>query len=381
MRTLTVTALCFGKIVGTLTQFEKHDLKELEIAVFTFHPSKELLASLRSAPRLKAIIIPSISMYSHYASEIWFSRIPCIATDRIDEVLLYKFASVDAEDGTLILSDERIWSETHRDLNIVRSQPTTPVPASVASSFLVFGEPNHEIDLVTDIREGNYEPSIVKSEMFLSNGGLHRTFVEDFREAWLRKRPNKKLKLRFFDSDQDANENSISVSSRGFHRNHPEKDLFVKLVSSLQPISVIAVLPMVRSPFDVQEARDCFKDTVRGIGVTAETPAAVLLLSDILQHVCFVEIGVNDLTQFTLAWDRNEPNSAILSSEVLSPAVEKLVAAAVAQCEEEQIDYVVGFDLRPSEKLLAQMTRLKIRSISCPAPLVMHWRRVRNLAS
>ncbi|WP_042338380.1 phosphoenolpyruvate--protein phosphotransferase [Paraburkholderia ferrariae] len=64
------------------------------------------------------------------------------------------------------------------------------------------------------------------------------------------------------------------------------------------------------------------------IGVMIEVPSAALLADQLAQHADFLSIGTNDLTQYTLAMDRCQPDLAA-QADGLHPAVLRLVAAAV----------------------------------------------------
>ena len=63
-------------------------------------------------------------------------------------------------------------------------------------------------------------------------------------------------------------------------------------------------------------------------GVMIEVPAAALLADRILEHVDFLSIGTNDLTQYTMAADRMSAELATLT-DPWQPAVLALVAMAV----------------------------------------------------
>ena len=73
------------------------------------------------------------------------------------------------------------------------------------------------------------------------------------------------------------------------------------------------LLPMVLGPADFAAARGVICEIAQReqwdfrpqVGAMIETPAAVLLIEEILELADFVSLGTNDLAQFLLAADRN----------------------------------------------------------------------------
>ncbi len=69
------------------------------------------------------------------------------------------------------------------------------------------------------------------------------------------------------------------------------------------------------------------------LGVMLEVPAAALCIEDILEEVDFVSIGSNDLTQYLMAADRDNPRVAHLC-EPYNPALMRLLSRVIRACNE-----------------------------------------------
>ena len=68
------------------------------------------------------------------------------------------------------------------------------------------------------------------------------------------------------------------------------------------------------------------------VGIMVEIPAAALIIDEFIKEgIDFVSFGTNDLTQYTLAVDRNNELVAPLYNE-LHPAVMKLIEYVIGEC-------------------------------------------------
>lgn len=88
--------------------------------------------------------------------------------------------------------------------------------------------------------------------------------------------------------------------------------------------------PMVADVCDtdyfVQIAREC---GIKTVGVMVEIPSAALLAGQVLEHCDFISLGTNDLTQYTLAADR-QLGSVASYQNPWHPSVLRLIAMAGA---------------------------------------------------
>ena len=80
------------------------------------------------------------------------------------------------------------------------------------------------------------------------------------------------------------------------------------------------------------------------IGIMIEVPSLIYQLDQVAQRVDFVSIGSNDLTQYLLAVDRNNPRVASLYDS-LHPGVLRAMQRIVLDCQQHQLDISVCGEL------------------------------------
>ena len=105
------------------------------------------------------------------------------------------------------------------------------------------------------------------------------------------------------------------------------------------------MLPMVSRLEQIEEAKALIHRAYREVaeeghdvkpplvGVMIEVPAAIYLIREIARSVDFIAVGTNDLTQYMLAVDRNNPRVADLFEEV-HPAMLMAMREIATRCHE-----------------------------------------------
>lgn len=135
------------------------------------------------------------------------------------------------------------------------------------------------------------------------------------------------------------------------------------------------LVPMVTLEEDIRATRQLFDETCAALGVEKrppfgamiETPAAALAIPAIAQHVDFLSVGTNDLTQYTFAAGRDDPNVNQYfqdSHASLLRLLEIIVADAAA------LPLTMCGELAGREELLPRLLAIGFRSFSVAPPLI-----------
>ena len=101
------------------------------------------------------------------------------------------------------------------------------------------------------------------------------------------------------------------------------------------------MLPMIVSVDEVRQSKrilsECMDelrrenqrfDTDPELGIMIETPAAVMMSDELAAEVDFFSVGTNDLSQYTLAADRQNPSLSRLCEENSEPVLRMIEKAA-----------------------------------------------------
>ncbi|QLG26388.1 phosphoenolpyruvate synthase [Halorarum halophilum] len=149
--------------------------------------------------------------------------------------------------------------------------------------------------------------------------------------------------------EDEPNEHNPMLGWRGVRRSLDKTDVFEKELRAFQELwgmgydNLELMLPLVNDAEDVRRAKSIMRDVGIDVekqrwGVMIETPASALSIEEMASEgIDFASFGTNDLTQYTLAVDRNNSNVADRFDE-LHPTVLELIADVIGTCRELGVD-------------------------------------------
>jgi phosphoenolpyruvate-protein phosphotransferase len=365
------------------------------IATRRLLPSDVIALSARSPA---AILVESVGHASHAALLAREKSIPTVAVEDVlehlddgDEVLVDAYAgdvTIGVDDAVRAEFEQRVLDyRGRRD----RCGITCHQVARTLDGIVVRVEANlgtrRDVELV--LGNGADGVGLFRIEQIYLERRLPPTEDELFEEmqqiaAPLRDKP---ITVRLLDVGGDkplpflpsSNETNPSLGLRGIrfllrHRALLRTQLaaFVRL-SRMQDVRVL--VPMVTLEDDVRTTRELFDEVCAALGVETrpafgamiETPAAALAIPTIARHVDFLCIGTNDLTQYTFAAGRDDPNVNTYFQDghdsllrLLQIIVDDAADLPLSLCGE----------LAGREELLPRLLAIGFRSLSIAPPLI-----------
>ena len=150
--------------------------------------------------------------------------------------------------------------------------------------------------------------------------------------------------------------------------------------------NVGVMFPMVTGPAELAQLKAALRDAedtlcARGerfgryqTGVMIETPAAVFMSRELAREVDFFYIGTNDLTQYLLAMDRQNPALAPFC-DPHHPAVLRAIEETVRNAHLEGCRVGICGELAADESLTQTFLRLGVDELSVSPPRILPLRR------
>jgi pyruvate, water dikinase len=173
----------------------------------------------------------------------------------------------------------------------------------------------------------------------------------------------------------EPHEHNPMLGWRGIRRDLTETDHFRLEIGAFKKLhemgltNVGIMLPMVQHVRELKAAKTLMREEGLDLekielGIMVETPGAALTIEEFIEEgLDFVSFGTNDLTQYTLAVDRNNENVAELYSE-LHPAILKLIEYVIEQCNEAGVKTSICGQAGSYPEMAKRLVQIGITSIS-----------------
>lgn len=193
--------------------------------------------------------------------------------------------------------------------------------------------------------------------------------------------------------EEEPDEPNPMIGWRGVRRfvdpeNPKEQEILKTELKAIKKVveegysNVGIMLPMAQHPEELKR----FKRVSREIGlephedidvgIMIEIPAAALVINEFIEEgIDFVSFGTNDLTQFTLAVDRDNERIAKLYDE-RHPAVQRLIREVIEACNENGVESSICGQAGSYPDVVEKLVNYGITSVSANPDAVQEVRRM-----
>lgn len=188
--------------------------------------------------------------------------------------------------------------------------------------------------------------------------------------------------------EDEPYEHNPMLGWRGIRRELDEPEILKAEFKAIKKLheqgytNIGIMIPLVQHPDELRMAKQIAEEvglkpqkTIE-FGIMVETPGAALIIEDFIEvGLDFVSFGTNDLTQYTLAIDRNNENVADLYTEG-HPAVLKLIDRVIRICNEHGVKTSICGQAGSMPKIVEKLVEAGIQSVSANTDAVATVREV-----
>lgn len=325
-----------------------------------------------------------------------------VGVGQIDKLCDGEIGLLDSSTGTLVVqpSGEQIVEFERKKLEenkikaehekYLRSLINKPAVSKGGHRVLIYANIGGEYDIPSALENGAEGIGLLRSEfLYLSLDRLptEEELFESYRSI-VTKMEGRRVIIRTLDIGADKQisyfnlpmEENPALGFRGVRVCLERQDIFKSQLKAILRASAYgAVSIMIPMIISVDEVRECKKlieackhelfdenrefDSKIEVGIMIETPAAAIMCKELAKEVDFFSVGTNDLMQYTLAVDRQNPKVASLCESNCEPVLRLIKRCADAIHENDGWIGVCG-ELSANLSLTERFVDMKIDELS-----------------
>jgi pyruvate,water dikinase len=378
-----------GKVSALFDVEELDKVKEGDVLVTTM-TNPDMVPAMR---RASAIVTDEGGMTCHAAIVSRELGIPCVVgTGNGTEVLTDGLEiTVDGSRGVVykgltkvekkkeeapVVAATKIVTATEVKANISmpeiaeRVAPLADGVGLLRVEHMILGIGKHPIKFIKDGEEEELIKSIAEGV-----GTVAKAFYP--KPVWYRSLDAPTDEFRTLKGGEDEPvEHNPMLGWRGIRRGLDQPDLLRAEFKAIKKLidegykNIGVMIPLAQHPDELRRAKEIAREA--GIephrdlkfGIMVETPAAALAIERFIEvGLDFISFGTNDLTQYTLAVDRNNERVAHLYTEK-HPAVLKLIEMAIKACRKAGVQTSICGQAGSDPEVAAKLVEYGITSIS-----------------
>lgn len=403
------------RLVGILDGFDgnDHDIQEPSIIIADDLSPSETVQMDKE--KILALVTVRGSVHSHAAILARTMNIPALVRVPMDlnTIKTGMWAIVDGNQGTIILDPDtgqiaqakkQMEEEQRRSflLDAVRGKETVTAGGKKINLCANIGSVGDVAYALENDAEGI---GLFRSEFLYIGRDTFPTEEEQFQayRQVLKAMAGKKVIVRTLDigADKQADyfnlgkEENPALGYRGIRICLSKPDVFKTQLRALLRAAVYGNLsvmyPMITSVWEVKRIQEIMKEvcqelkdgqipyTIPEQGIMIETPAAVMISDELAEITDFFSIGTNDLTQYTLAIDRqNEKLDDFYDSR--HPAVLRMIKMTVDNAHKHGKWVGICGELGADTEMTERFVEMGIDELSVSPSMVLKVRkRIRDI--
>lgn len=339
-----------------------------------------------------------------------------VGTGEIDYSFDGAIALLDAREQQIIInptSSEILEFERERSKRIARQRKereeikkeiSKPAIAKNGHRVLIYANIGSDDEVEGALENGAEGIGLLRSELlYLTKASLPSE--DELFEAYksvITKMQGKRVIIRTLDVGADkkipylnlANEENPALGLRGIRVCLQNKELFKAQIRAILRASAYGkasiMLPMIISKSEVLKSKalieECKQelfdenqafDSKIELGIMIETPASAIMCEQLAECVKFFSVGTNDLIQYTLAVDRQNPSVAQLANDNLEPVLRLIRNCADAIHRHGGFIGICG-ELASCTSLARDFVNMQIDELSASTPSLIEIRKEIN---